>query len=70
MALSLEWGDFLALGGYFVVIIGIGVWSSCQNRGSVDGYFLARRTMNFVPVSLFKMNKSSFEWIFELNLAY
>ena len=50
MIINLHWGDFVALGGYFVVIIGIGIWSSCQNRGSVDGYFVARRTMHFIPV--------------------
>lgn len=47
---ALHWGDFLALGLYFVIVIGIGIWSSCQNRGSADGYFVARRSMGFIPV--------------------
>lgn len=36
-----------------------------QNRGSVDGYFLARRSMNFIPVgaSLFASNIGSGHFI-------
>ena len=49
----LHWADILALVLYFFIVIGIGVWSSCQNRGSADGYFLARRSMNFIPVNIF-----------------
>ena len=42
--------DIAAIVLYFVVVVGIGVWSSCKNRGSVDGYFLAKRSMHFIPV--------------------
>lgn len=65
MSVYLQVGDYLALVGYFVVVIGIGVWSSCQNRGSVDGYFLARRSMHFIPVgaSLFASNIGSGHFI-------
>ncbi len=49
--MSLHWADFLAIGLYFLIVIGIGFWSSFQNRGSVDGYFLARRSMHFIPVN-------------------
>lgn len=39
--------------------------SSLKNRGSVDGYFLARRTMHFIPVgaSLFASNIGSGHFI-------
>ncbi len=59
--MSLHWADFLAIGLYFAIVIGIGFWSSCQNRGSVDGYFLARRSMHFIPVSFdYKFNAEYF----------
>ncbi|CAF3739745.1 unnamed protein product [Rotaria magnacalcarata] len=54
--------------------------SSCKNRGSVGGYFLAGRTMTFLPVgaSLFASNIGSGHFIglagsgagFELNASY
>lgn len=61
MLVNLHWADFLAIGIYFAVVIGIGIWSSCQNRGSSDGYFLARRSMHFIPIgaSLFASNIGS-----------
>jgi uncharacterized sodium:solute symporter family permease YidK len=91
MNVQLHWLDFVALIGYFGVVIGFGIWvcyvlcmcgrlqvfcfifvtsttikkSSCQNRGSVDGYFLARRSMHFIPVgaSLFASNIGSGHFI-------
>ncbi|XP_069135421.1 sodium/glucose cotransporter 4-like [Argopecten irradians] len=58
---ALEWGDILVVVGYFVAVIGVGIASSCRNRGSVSGYFLAGRTMNWIPVgaSLFASNIGS-----------
>ncbi|KAL7675157.1 hypothetical protein ACOME3_001422 [Neoechinorhynchus agilis] len=58
---SLHWSDILILVLYFLVVIGFGIWSSCQNRGSLGGYFLAGRNMNFVLVgaSLFASNIGS-----------
>jgi Na+/proline symporter len=50
MQTNLHWGDIFALVAYFVLVIGIGIWSSFKNRGSIDGYFLAKRSMNFLPV--------------------
>lgn len=63
--MNLHWADFLAIGVYFAVVIGIGFWSSCQNRGSAQGYFLARRSMNFIPIgaSLFASNIGSGHFI-------
>ncbi|CAF1014490.1 unnamed protein product [Adineta ricciae] len=66
---SLHWADILVLVIYFAVVIGFGVWvtevSSCKNRGSVGGYFLAGRTMTFLPVgaSLFASNIGSGHFI-------
>ena len=35
MGVFLDYSDIATIVGYFVVVIGIGVWSSFQNRGSV-----------------------------------
>ncbi|TSX85959.1 Sodium/glucose cotransporter 2 [Bagarius yarrelli] len=48
--------------GYFVIVIGVGIWSMFRtNRGTVGGYFLAGRTMVWWPVgaSLFASNIGS-----------
>jgi Na+/proline symporter len=60
----LHWADYLALAVYFGLVIGFGIWSSCQNRGSISGYFLAGRSMHFIPVgaSLFASNIGSGEF--------
>ena len=50
MSGSLHWGDILTIIVYFIIIIGIGIWSSFKNRGSVDGFFIARRSIHFIPV--------------------
>ncbi|XP_064612119.1 sodium/glucose cotransporter 4-like [Liolophura sinensis] len=62
---QLEWPDILVIIAYFVVVIGVGIWSSCRNRGSVGGYFLAGRSMNWIPVgaSLFASNIGSGHFI-------
>ncbi|KAF6018211.1 SLC5A9 [Bugula neritina] len=53
--------DFVVIAAYFVAIIGVGIWSSCRNRGSTKGYFLAGRSMHWIPVgaSLFASNIGS-----------
>ncbi|CAF0890909.1 unnamed protein product [Adineta steineri] len=62
---ALHWSDILVLLLYFLLILGFGVWSSCKNRGSVGGYFLAGRSMHFIPVgaSLFASNIGSGHFI-------
>ncbi|CAF0903357.1 unnamed protein product [Adineta steineri] len=62
---SLHWADILVLIAYFAIVIGFGIWSSCKNRGSIGGYFLAGRTMTFLPVgaSLFASNIGSGHFI-------
>ncbi|XP_071082359.1 sodium/myo-inositol cotransporter-like [Haliotis cracherodii] len=45
--------------GYFVLVVGVGVFAMCRaKRNSVSGYFLAGRSMWFVPIgaSLFVSN--------------
>ncbi|KAI0990417.1 hypothetical protein GJ496_000552 [Pomphorhynchus laevis] len=62
---NIHWADGLVLALYFMVVIGFGIWSSCQNRGSIGGYFLAGRNMHFVLVgaSLFASNIGSGHFI-------
>ncbi|GFR75006.1 sodium/glucose cotransporter [Elysia marginata] len=57
----LHYGDWIVIGGYFIAVIAVGLISSCRNRGSVGGYFLAGRSMHWIPVgaSLFASNIGS-----------
>ncbi|KAK2179094.1 hypothetical protein NP493_514g01031 [Ridgeia piscesae] len=45
---SLEWADIGVMIAYFVVVLAFGLISSLKNRGSVGGYFLAGRSMNWI----------------------
>lgn len=58
---ALHIGDVFVILGYFAAVIATGIWSSCRNRGSVSGYFLAGRSMHWIPVgaSLFASNIGS-----------
>ncbi|XP_040296879.1 sodium/glucose cotransporter 2 [Bufo bufo] len=54
--------DISVIVGYFVIVIGVGLWSMRRtNRGTVGGYFLAGRSMSWFPVgaSLFASNIGS-----------
>ncbi|XP_044517074.1 sodium/glucose cotransporter 2 isoform X2 [Gracilinanus agilis] len=54
--------DIVVIAGYFVLVIGVGLWSMCRtNRGTIGGYFLAGRSMIWWPVgaSLFASNIGS-----------
>ncbi|XP_053411019.1 sodium/glucose cotransporter 2 isoform X1 [Nycticebus coucang] len=54
--------DILVIAAYFLLVIGVGLWSMCRtNRGTVGGYFLAGRSMMWWPVgaSLFASNIGS-----------
>ncbi|XP_073071358.1 sodium/glucose cotransporter 2 isoform X3 [Manis javanica] len=54
--------DILVIAAYFLLVIGVGLWSMCKtNRGTVGGYFLAGRNMVWWPVgaSLFASNIGS-----------
>ena len=65
MVTQLEIGDYLTLLLYFVSVTGFGIWSSLKNRGSLQGYFLAGRSMHWIPVgaSLFASNIGSGHFI-------
>lgn len=61
----LHYADIIVIVGYFLIVLFIGLWSSCRNRGSVGGYFLAGRSMHWIPVgaSLFASNIGSGHFI-------
>ncbi|XP_064617111.1 sodium/myo-inositol cotransporter 2-like [Liolophura sinensis] len=57
-----HWGDIAVVASYFVFVLMVGLWSLWRpNRGSVQGYFLAGRSMHWFPVgaSLFASNIGS-----------
>ncbi|XP_062603427.1 sodium/glucose cotransporter 4-like isoform X1 [Saccostrea cucullata] len=57
-----HWGDILVVVIYFCLILGIGIWSLCRpNRGNVNQYFLAGRSMPWFAVgaSIFSSNIGS-----------
>jgi len=54
--------DLMVVGCYFFIIIGVGIWASFVSKGSsVQGYFLAGRTMSWymIGASLFVSNIGS-----------
>ncbi|XP_045128360.1 sodium/glucose cotransporter 4-like isoform X1 [Portunus trituberculatus] len=62
----LAWPDILVMCGYFLSVLGVGVWSSRKGQGStMSGYFLASRNMNWLLVggSLFASNIGSGHFI-------
>ncbi|VDM24437.1 unnamed protein product [Hydatigera taeniaeformis] len=61
----LDGADLGVLCCYFIIVFAVGIWSSCRNRGSVSGYFLAGRSMHWIPVgaSLFASNIGSGHFI-------
>ncbi|XP_077510192.1 sodium/mannose cotransporter SLC5A10-like [Amblyomma americanum] len=61
-SINLEVWDIVVIVAYFVGVIGVGIWSSWKSsRGSMSGYFLASRSMHWIPVgaSLFASNIGS-----------
>nr|WLN44353.1 AAT13 [Sinonovacula rivularis] len=58
----LVWQDYLTIGLYFVVVLAVGIWSTCRpNKGSTVGYFLAGRDMHWIPIgaSIYASNVGS-----------
>ena len=48
---NLHWVDFAVIIGYFGAVIAVGIISSMKSkRDSVAGYFLASRSMHWIPV--------------------
>ncbi|KAL1428635.1 hypothetical protein MTO96_002988 [Rhipicephalus appendiculatus] len=61
-SINLESWDIVVIVAYFVGVIAVGVWSSWRSsRASMSGYFLASRSMHWIPVgaSLFASNIGS-----------
>ncbi|KAK3099728.1 hypothetical protein FSP39_008619 [Pinctada imbricata] len=51
MAENLFWEDYLLIGIYFAIVLAVGLWSTFRpNRGNAKGYFLAGKTMHWVPI--------------------
>jgi uncharacterized sodium:solute symporter family permease YidK len=65
MVTQLKSLDYISLSLYFIIVIGFAIWSSSKNRGSLQGYFLAGRSMHWIPVgaSLFASNIGSGHFI-------
>ncbi|XP_035701108.1 sodium/glucose cotransporter 4 isoform X2 [Folsomia candida] len=62
----LNWVDFAVIAVYFIFVLGVGLYSSFRSkRSSVQGYFLASRSMHWLPVgaSLFASNIGSGHFI-------
>ncbi|XP_023338850.1 sodium/myo-inositol cotransporter [Eurytemora carolleeae] len=63
---SLSNTDYAVVAGYFMLCLGIGVWSMFRpNRDTIEGYFLAGKYMFWLPVgaSLFASNIGSEHFI-------
>ncbi|XP_067122595.1 sodium/glucose cotransporter 4-like [Centruroides vittatus] len=63
---ELYWEDILVIVIYFLLVLAVGLWSSYKSiRDSVSGYFLANRSMHWIPVgaSLFASNIGSGHFI-------
>ncbi|GIY60033.1 hypothetical protein CEXT_701461 [Caerostris extrusa] len=63
---ELFWEDAVVIAFYFVMVLAVGAWSSWRSKkNSVSGYFLASRSMHWIPVgaSLFASNIGSGHFI-------
>ncbi|XP_052077864.1 sodium/glucose cotransporter 4-like [Mytilus californianus] len=51
MADNLDTVDYVVIGIYFIAVLCVGIWSTCRpNRGNTTGYFLAGKSMHWIPV--------------------
>ncbi|RWS27352.1 sodium/glucose cotransporter 4-like isoform X1, partial [Leptotrombidium deliense] len=57
----LQWQDLTVIIAYFCGMFIVAFWSSRQTKGTVSGYFLASKSMHWIPVgaSLFASNIGS-----------
>ncbi|KAF8768378.1 Sodium/glucose cotransporter 1 like protein [Argiope bruennichi] len=63
---ELFWEDAVIIAIYFAIVLAIGAWSSWRSkRDTISGYFLASRSMHWIPVgaSLFASNIGSGHFI-------
>lgn len=51
MAENLFLEDYITLGVYFCIVLAVGLWSTFRpNKGNAKGYFLAGKTMHWIPI--------------------
>ncbi|HRE80679.1 MAG TPA: Na+/glucose cotransporter, partial [Opitutaceae bacterium] len=64
--------DGMIVGGYFLLMMGVGLWFGRKKIRSSDGLFLADREANWVRVgaSLFSANISSQQFVGQAGLTY
>jgi len=63
---GIEVSDYIVIAGYFIFVLAVGLYSSWKSqRDSVGGYFMASRSMHWIPVgaSLFASNIGSGHFI-------
>jgi len=58
---SMEWVDWVVVGGYFALLLGLAVWVIRKNKDTADDYFLAGRNLGWfiVGASIFAANIGS-----------
>jgi len=58
---SMEWIDWVVVGGYFALLLGLAVWVIRKNKDTADDYFLAGRNLGWfiVGASIFAANIGS-----------
>jgi len=63
---GIEIEDYIVIAGYFIFVLAVGLYSSWKSkRDSIGGYFMASRSMHWIPVgaSLFASNIGSGHFI-------
>ncbi|MBL7134557.1 MAG: Na+/glucose cotransporter, partial [Phycisphaerae bacterium] len=57
----MEWIDWVVVGGYFAVLLGLAVWVILKSKDTADDYFLAGRNLGWfiVGASIFAANIGS-----------
>ncbi|XP_018025309.1 sodium/glucose cotransporter 5 [Hyalella azteca] len=58
---TLVWQDYLAIVIFVIFVLGVGLFSSRRSKADLSGYFLASRSMHWLPVgaSMFASNVGS-----------
>ncbi|GBM55500.1 hypothetical protein AVEN_264870-1 [Araneus ventricosus] len=56
---ELFWEDAVVIAVYFAMVLAVGAWSSWRSkRNSVIGYFLASRSMHWIPILQYSVNSN------------
>ena len=61
----LHWSDILVIGLYYIISLIIGVYSICRSKNSLQSFFLAGRSITWLPIglSLFASNIGSINFV-------